>query len=265
MSSGKQRNVVSLSTIKIPEWIGEFVSVQNETAVCASLQIAEKFEIEHKSLMRTIDELVSEGELICLRKKEIKKDRCGPAPIFDCFKSEYLDIYERKQPMYYLNLTGFMLVGMRHRSEGARKWRRKFVEAFQTVTSALLETANERIVKLTPPKESIWMPVYNEWNNQWVPTLVPADLYTDDERLVIRKANSDLHERKTRSNRKKWERWHLEGQSALSFMPVVNCEMKPDGTFVKDLGEKKLRIQKLPKFPVAAFRKSLNWLKALKS
>jgi Rha family phage regulatory protein len=105
--------------------------------------VAEKFGVEHYNLLRLIDGLIAEEELVCVEDFNGLTSEGVEKACFDCVKSDYLDSHGERRPMYHLTEVGFALVGMASKSEGARRWRRQFVEAFQGVRDAMLRLERE--------------------------------------------------------------------------------------------------------------------------
>jgi Rha family phage regulatory protein len=254
MGYGKSRNVVSFSSIEIPDTLKEFVFVREDVVVCTSVQVAEKFGIEHFLLRKALIALIGEKELRCSKKVD---NLFFEGISYDCCKSEYIDTRSRKQECFLLTKTAFLLVSMALKTPEARKWRRRYIDAFDKISKVLIDTANQRIFQLTKPQESIWVPVFNEYNERVYKLLAPMENYTEEQQLVIRKANAKEHAKCTISNVKKWEKEFL-GQEAMSFMPTVCCETDSEGDFIEIPRLSELKIAKLPKMPPEAFKR-VSW------
>lgn len=255
VNSKKSRSVITFESIKIPEAIKEFVSVQSGVPVCTSVQVAEKFGMEHYNLLRFIAGLIEEDELKCNKKVGALTSEGTSKEIFDCCKSQYVDDQGKMRPMYSLTKTGFLLVAMASKTEMAKKWRRKFIEAFDKLSNLVLDEANRKIMQLTKPQDAVWIPVFNEFDKRIYKILAPVDNYTDIQRLVIRKANAIAHAKSTIANAKKWEKEFLSG-SAMDFMPSVCCEVDKDGNFIEVPKASELKIARLPKLPPEAFKRT---------
>lgn len=262
-SSKKHRNTVTFESIKIPEAIKEFVSVQSGVPVCTSVQVAEKFGMEHYNLLRFIAGLIEEDELKCNKKVGALTSEGTSKEIFDCCKSQYVDDQGKMRPMYSLTKTGFLLVAMASKTEAAKKWRRKFIEAFDKLSNLVLEEANRKIMQLTKPQESIWIPVFNEFDKRIYKVLAPMGNYTEAQKLVIRKANAIVHARSIIYNAKKWEKEFL-GDEAMAFMPSVHCEVDKEGNFLEVPKLSELKIGRFQKIPPEAFKRTQWSITAIK-
>jgi Rha family phage regulatory protein len=115
-----------------------------EVSVTDSRLVAKRFGVEHKNLLRLIDGLITEEELVCCEEVGRLTSEPSSGGVFDCFKSEYLNEQNKPQPMYLLTEAGFILTAMASKSEEAKRWRRQFIEAFQSMRDALLELEREK-------------------------------------------------------------------------------------------------------------------------
>lgn len=254
MVSGKDRNVVSLASINLPESVTQFVSVEKGLAVTSSLLVAEKFGVEHYSLLRLISVLIKENELLLQDNVDENTDVCVDRDCFDCVKSDYLDSHRQRRPMYLLTESGFMLVAMATKSEGAKKWRRQFVTAFQKLRSLLLEQANNKIRALTKPQEHVWVPMYNRSDDKVYKMLAPVNGFTEQQRLILRKANALVHARAVIANTRKWEKEFLESK-VLDLIPVIDIEVV-DGVFEEIPVLSDLKLGKMRKLVPEAYRRT---------
>jgi Rha family phage regulatory protein len=254
MVSGKDRNVVSLASINLPESVTQFVSVEKGLAVTSSLLVAEKFGVEHKNLIRLIDELIGEEDLVCVKEVGRLTSESSSDEGFDCIKSEYLNDQRKRQPMYLLTESGFMLVAMASKSEGAKKWRRQFVTAFQKLKNLLLEQANSRIRALTKPQEHVWVPMYNKADDKVYKMLAPVNGFTEQQRLILRKANALVHAKAVIANTRKWEKEFLESK-VLDLIPVIDIEVV-DGVFEEIPVLSDLKLGKMRKLAPEAYRRT---------
>lgn len=124
----------------------ELIQVLNNETMTTSLLVAEKFNKDHKTVLRKIENLISEieiGTILC------------QSNLFK--KSEYTDAYNRTQSMYYLNRDGFTLLAMGFTGKEALKWKLTYIQAFNEMEKKLhsstlpdnrLEIA--RIISRTP-------------------------------------------------------------------------------------------------------------------
>lgn len=264
MSLGKDRNVVTLASINLPESVTQFVSVEKGIPVTSSLLVAEKFGVEHFNMLRTIDGLIAEDELVCVSDFNALTSEGSSDACFDCIKSTYLDERGRKQRTYLLTESGFMLVAMASKSEGAKKWRRQFVTAFQQLRSMLLEAANSRIRALTKPQESVWVPVYNASNKRTYKVLAPAKNYSEQQKLLLRKANALVHAKSVISNTRKWEKEFLT-EPLLDLIPCIDVDVDENGIFNESVFASDLKLGKIIRLPKEAFKRSEYGLNKIKT
>lgn len=103
----------------------ELIQVKNDEAVCTSLDVAEKFNKQHKHVLRDIENLLS------------NESKFGLVKMFD--KSTYTDSKGEKRPMYYINRDGFSLLVMGFTGKKALEWKLKYIEAFNTMERVLSE------------------------------------------------------------------------------------------------------------------------------
>lgn len=257
MVSGKDRNVVSLASINLPESVTQFVSVEKGLAVTSSLLVAEKFGVEHFHLLRDVERLIDEEEIICTEQDEIINESQPGFIKVDCIKSTYLDKRNRKQPQYLFTESGFLLVAMSLKSREATQWRRKFVNAFKELHSIrcdLLEQANNKIRALTKPQEHVWVPMYNRSDDKVYKMLAPVNGFTEQQRLILRKANALVHARAVIANTRKWEKEFLESK-VLDLIPVIDIEVV-DGVFEEIPVLSDLKLGKMRKLVPEAYRRT---------
>jgi hypothetical protein len=157
--------------------------------------------------------------------------------------------------MYLLTESGFMLLAMSSKSEGAKRWRRQFVNAFQKLKTLLLNEANRRLRALTKPQESVCVPVYNLYNKTIYTILAPVKNYSEQQRLILRKANAVAHAKSVIANTKKWEKEFLPSP-LFDFIPVIDIEPGDDGALKEDVFASDLKMGKMPRLPPEAFRRS---------
>jgi Rha family phage regulatory protein len=255
MVSGKDRNIVSLASINLPESVTQFVSVEKGFPVTSSLLVAEKFGVEHFHLLRTIDGLIAEEELVCVNEVGQSTSGLSSDESFDCVKSTYLNEQRKKQPMYLLTESGFMLVAMASKSEGAKKWRRQFVTAFQKLRSLLLEQANSKIRALTKPQEHVWVPMFNTFDGKVYRMLAPVNGFTEQHRLILRKANALVHAKAVIANTRKWEKEFLEDK-VLDLIPSIDVRVDADGVFDEIPVLSDLKMGKMKKLSPEAFKRT---------
>lgn len=101
---------------------------KEDVIVVTSLDVAETFEKEHKRVLQDIRELKCSEEFN--RHNFVQID--------------YLDIRNRKQPMYYITRDGFALLVMGYTSEKAMKFKEAYIKQFNAMEKILLGKIKER-------------------------------------------------------------------------------------------------------------------------
>lgn len=89
--------------------------------VTTSLLVAEKFEKDHKNVMRDIDNLI--------------KDVLNFEQMF--YESSYLDSYDRSQRMYIMNRDGFTLLAMGFTGKKAMNFKLEYIQLFNKMEQSL--------------------------------------------------------------------------------------------------------------------------------
>jgi anti-repressor protein len=103
----------------------DLVMLKDQQAVTSSLKVAEVFEKEHRTVLRSIDEL--------------KKDLHNFVQMF--VEGSEPDSYGRDRRVYYMNRDGFTLLAMGFTGNKALKFKLKYIEAFNEMEA---EIQNER-------------------------------------------------------------------------------------------------------------------------
>ena len=103
----------------------ELVYLNNNEAVCSSLDVAEKFNKEHSKVIRSIEQM---------------KDDSSSQNWLQCFHlSSYKDASGKSNKMYLMNRDGFALLVMGFSGKKALDWKWKYIEAFNYMESILRE------------------------------------------------------------------------------------------------------------------------------
>ena len=96
------------------------LSTQNGEPVASSRQIAESFGKEHKTVLRSIEELAAQN--------------CAAKSMF------YETTFEnrgKQYPMYLMNRDGFTLLAMGFTGKAALEWKLKYIQAFNEMEKKL--------------------------------------------------------------------------------------------------------------------------------
>ena len=99
------------------------VYIHHEIAVCDSLQVAEKFEKEHRNVLQNIDNLTAENSAV----KELFK--------VSTYKANNGQMYRK----FYMNRDGFSLLAMGFTGQKALEWKLKYINAFNHMESIIRE------------------------------------------------------------------------------------------------------------------------------
>lgn len=109
----------------------EITGKQNQEMITtSSRQVAEKFEKEHKNVVRDIEKL----------SREIGSNLSLSYFIL----SDYKDSMNRNQTEYLLTRDGFSLLAMGFTGEKALKWKLEYIRAFNEMEAELKRLYNER-------------------------------------------------------------------------------------------------------------------------
>lgn len=112
------------------------VTVYNHQLVTDSRQVAERFEREHRDVLKAIRHLI-EG---------VRKNSQTPSMFYE---TTYVNEQNgQTYPMYYMNRDGFSLLVMGFTGAKALEWKLRYIEAFNTMEKALRE--QQAVPKLTP-------------------------------------------------------------------------------------------------------------------
>ena len=101
---------------------------KEEVTVVTSLDVAETFEKQHAHVLRDIKELeCSEG---------FRLSNFG--------ESSYINLQNKKQPMYYMTRDGFTLLVMGYTGEKAMKFKEGYIRQFNAMEKVLVGKLRER-------------------------------------------------------------------------------------------------------------------------
>jgi Rha family phage regulatory protein len=103
-----------------------FIRQKGGQLFTTSIDVAEKFEKQHKIVLRAI------------RKLECSSDfsRCNFVP------SKYTDDRGKTQPMFYMTKDGFTFLVMGFTGKNASEWKEKYIHAFNSMEQALTNQKN---------------------------------------------------------------------------------------------------------------------------
>ncbi len=107
--------------------MNNLIHIRNDTAVCTSLQVAEKFHKRHDKVLRAID-----GLLGGLPKNE---ETCEMFVSGSYIEEQNGQVYR----MFYMNRDGFSLLAMGFTGKDALRWKLEYIKAFKAMESLLLE------------------------------------------------------------------------------------------------------------------------------
>lgn len=96
------------------------IKYENNQMLVTSLQVAEDFGKQHKTILRDIKNLVAQN--------------CAAKLVF--FESEY-ENRGKKYPMFTMNRDGFTLLAMGFTGKEALEWKFKYIEAFNNMEEKL--------------------------------------------------------------------------------------------------------------------------------
>lgn len=109
--------------------MNELVYLNNNEAVCDSLLVAEKFEKQHKNVIRAIENIMADSPA----------QNCAR-----CFrKTTYKDEQGKPRPMYLMNRDGFTFLVMGFTGKKASEWKWNYINAFNSMEAILRERSTE--------------------------------------------------------------------------------------------------------------------------
>lgn len=116
----------------------KLVDVVNNQIVVSSLQIAEKFEKEHRNVVRDIENIIVQMGML---KNEHTQEM---------FKETTYIHEQNKQiyKMYLMNRDGFSLLVMGFNGKNALEWKLKYIEAFNSMEQRLKLIEQQEIGRL---------------------------------------------------------------------------------------------------------------------
>lgn len=107
----------------------ELVYLKNNEAVCDSLQVAKRFNKNHKYVLEKIEKL-------------LKDDLANK--LAQCIKdSRYKDSSGRYNKMYILNKDGFVFLAFSFTGKEANEWKWKYIEAFNQMENFIKEKSTQ--------------------------------------------------------------------------------------------------------------------------
>jgi len=104
----------------------DLIQVKENETVTTSLLVAEKFNKEHKNVLRKIESLIND---------DLTGSKLSLLKLFE--KSDYLDEKGERRNMYYLNRDGFTLLAMGFTGKEALEWKLKYIQAFNEMEKRL--------------------------------------------------------------------------------------------------------------------------------
>ena len=108
------------------DYLNKLVFIHNDVAVCDSLQVAEKFEKEHRNVLQSIDNLlIAENSAV----KEMFKE--------STYKANNGQMYRK----FYMNRDGFSVLTMGFTGQKALEWKLQYIDAFNRMESIIREKA----------------------------------------------------------------------------------------------------------------------------
>lgn len=97
----------------------------NGELVVSSRKVAEDFGKEHKVVLRSINEILTEQNCAVLNEM--------------FYATTYINAQNKKQPEYLMNRDGFSMVVMGFTGAKAREWKLKYIKAFNAMEKKLKE------------------------------------------------------------------------------------------------------------------------------
>lgn len=111
----------------------ELVYLNNDEPVCSSLDVAEKFNRNHKNVLQSIENLIP----------NIPAEKS--ARYFK--KSSYKDSKGESRPMYLMNRDGFSLLVMGFNGKKALAWKIQYIDAFNNMEAFIREKSTQEWIE----------------------------------------------------------------------------------------------------------------------
>lgn len=127
--------------------MSELVFIQNERVLTTSLKVAEKFEKEHRNVVRDIRVLINQMEGM------LKNEH---TPFFE--ESTYTNEQNKQTyPMYLMDFNGFTLLAMGFTGSKALQFKLAYIDAFNKMKETLdaMKSAESHDLSVTKPSEVI--------------------------------------------------------------------------------------------------------------
>ena len=105
--------------------MNELVFMHDKEAMTTSLLVAEKFHKQHKVILRRIDGLIE--DMRTAQNCAVQNEKV----LFS--RGYYVNAQNKRQPMYYMNRDGFMLLAMGLTGKEALKWKLDFIKLFDNM------------------------------------------------------------------------------------------------------------------------------------
>ena len=123
------QHIIVIYQLERRKQMHNLVYLNNNEAVCSSLQVAEKFNKRHANVIRVIEKIISDSPTQnCVR----------------CFKkTSYKDGQGKPRPMYEMNRDGFTFLVMGFTGKEANKWKWDYINAFNKMETILRERTTE--------------------------------------------------------------------------------------------------------------------------
>lgn len=164
------------------------VKIENETIVTSSRSVAEHFEKEHKTVLRSIHEILAAQNRAARFFYETTYENRG-----------------KQYPMYLMNRDGFLLLVMGFTGKAALEWKMKYIDAFNAMEKQLTELSRpsyqiddpiERARRWADEQEALKKQI--DAKTEQIAKLEPKAAYADtlagcEGSMLIRDAAKALH------------------------------------------------------------------------
>ena len=118
----------------------EIIENRNNQAVTTSLQVAEKFEKNHRDVLKAIDEMLSSS--------------AAQNFATDFARGTYKNKQNHEYPMYYMNKDGFTLLAMGFTGKKAMQFKLDYIQAFNQMEKVIQENNLDSYMITDPVKRA---------------------------------------------------------------------------------------------------------------
>lgn len=127
--------------------VNSLVEIKNDKAVVSSLQVAEKFEKEHKDVLKAIRRILENSKYEVDEESAILRPRSNDVASRHFFKGYYKTTQGKRVQCYYMDRDGFAFLVMGFTGRKADSWKWKYIEAFNNMEDYILTRQQSKLAR----------------------------------------------------------------------------------------------------------------------